>query len=141
MYVHLVFSTQGRAPFLTDPDLRAELHRYLGGESGRLGYASLCVGGTSDHVHILARQGKTLAVSEWVSKVKSHSSKWMKESVKEFSWQAGYGAFSVGPREVEEIRRYVLNQEEHHRIVTFQEELLGMLKEVGIDYDERYLWD
>lgn len=141
MYVHLVFSTKGRTPLLNDPEVRAELHRYLGGESGRLGYSSLGVGGTADHVHMLARQGKTLAVADWVGKVKSHSSNWIKDHVRGFTWQAGYGAFSVSPREVEEVRRYVLGQEEHHRTVSFQEEFRRILEELGVPYDEKYVWD
>ena len=144
VYIHIVFSTDDRRPFLKDPTLRAELHSYLGGASNALGCASLVVGGVEDHVHVLARQSRTISLSDWVRKVKTSSSQWLKRqdaSLSTFAWQSGYGAFSVGSKGVELVRGYIQNQEEHHRHFSFQDEFLQLLKEHGLEWDERYLWD
>jgi hypothetical protein len=83
-------------------------------------------------------------VSGLIKELKLESSKWMKgksASLAEFYWQNGYGAFSVSPAHVEPLRAYILNQEEHHRIETFQDEFRRLLKKYGIEWDERYVWD
>jgi REP element-mobilizing transposase RayT len=94
--VHLVFSTKGRHPFLATEQQRAAVHRYLAAVSARLGCPAISVGGTADHVHCLARQGRTITVAEWVKELKRTSSQHAKTqaaSLHDFQWQAGYGAF------------------------------------------------
>ena len=144
VYVHIVFSILDRRPFLQEPVLLAEMHAYLGGTSDKLGCQPLLIGGVADHVHILARQGRTIALSDWVGKLKSSSSGWIKErqpSLTRFAWQAGYGAFSVGVAEVEHVRQYIRGQEEHHRTWSFQDEFRKLLQESGMDWNEKHVWD
>ena len=144
IYVHVVFSTKERRAFLQDEAIRNELHHYLGGACNNLGCPVLRVGGTADHVHILCRLGRTISVADLVKELKRDSSQWLKTksaALVDFYWQSGYGAFSVSPSHVELLRRYIANQEEHHRQVTFQDEFRRLLKKYGLDWDERYVWD
>jgi putative transposase len=144
IYLHLIYSTKDRRPFLTDRNLRGELHSYLGGTCNKLECPVLCVGGVADHVHILCRFGRTIEVSDLLQNLKKESSAWLKEqprSLDGFYWQAGYGAFSVSPSHVEPLRKYIANQEMHHTKETFQDEFRRLLKIYGIEYDERYVWD
>ena len=142
-YVHIVFSTKNRQPFI-DKSIKDELHAYLGGVCKELGCPVLAVGGVEDHVHILCLLSKTIALSELVGKVKANSSKWIKtkgEQYATFYWQNGYGGFSVNPTETEVVIKYIQNQEEHHKTRTFQEEYRLFLKKYQVEYDERYVWD
>ncbi len=84
-----------------------------------------------------------MPASKAVQLVKGGSSKWIHEtygSLRRFAWQEGYGAFSIGAAEVEAVSAYIVSQEEHHRVRTFQEEYLAFLKEYNVEYDERYVW-
>jgi REP element-mobilizing transposase RayT len=97
-----------------------------------------------DHVHILFALSRTECLADIVGKVKGSSSVWIKEQwprQKDFAWQAGYGALSVGQGEVEVVVHYIQNQEEHHRKLTFQEEYRMWMRLAGIELDERYVWD
>jgi putative transposase len=142
-YVHLVFSTKHRHE-LIHPPVEAELHAYLGGICKNLECHPLKVGGHTDHIHILCMLSKKIPLMKLLEEVKSHSSKWMKtkdESLKNFYWQDGYGAFSVNPSEVDAVINYIANQKEHHRAKTFQDEYRSFLKKYNVEYDERYVWD
>jgi len=142
--VHFVFSTKRRYPFLADKTVRDEMHAYLGGTCNAVGCPVLIVGGVADHVHILCSLTRKLSVADVIGEVKRESSKWVKTKgimLKKFAWQNGYGAFSVGQLEVERVRAYIAGQEEHHRKRSFQDEYREFLKEFGVDYDERYVWD
>lgn len=139
--VHVVFSTKGRRPLLDDSAFRGELHAYIGAVSGRLGCPSLVVGGSDDHIHILARLARTIAVSDWVKEVKRVSSSFAKGRVQGFAWQSGYGAFSVDPGNKDRVAGYIGGQAEHHRKASFQAELRRLLAEHGVEWDERYVWD
>ena len=142
-YIHLVFSTKHREPLIKSP-IQSELHAYLGGICRELECPTLKVGGYIDHIHILLKLSKKVALMTLVEKVKSHSSKWMKTkdpSLNNFYWQNGYGAFSVNPSEVERVIAYIENQDTHHAIQTFKSEYLAFLKKYRVEYDERYLWD
>jgi putative transposase len=144
IYLHLVFSTKERRPFLQDAAIRDEAHRYLGGTCNNLGCPVLRVGGVADHVHVLCLLGRTISVADLVKELKRESSKWAKtkaDALGEFYWQNGYGAFSVSPGHVELVRNYIVNQEEHHRQVTFQDEFRRLLTKYGVEWDERYVWD
>ncbi|MBN1867772.1 transposase [Candidatus Sumerlaeota bacterium] len=144
VYLHLVFSTKNRTPLLRERPFREHAHEYLGGVSKTLGCPPIRVGGTEDHVHILSRLGRTITIANWVKEVKRISSIWVDEQdigVPDFHWQAGYGAFSVGHRELDRIVGYVQGQEEHHRTVSFQDELRRLLREHDLEFDEEHLWD
>jgi REP element-mobilizing transposase RayT len=144
IYLHLVFSTKDRHPFLVTRPLQSEVHAYLAGACNNMRCPALAVGGIQDHVHILCRLARTLTVADLVRDLKKESSKWLKTKATDltiFDWQNGYGAFSVGPSDVERVSNYIAHQEEHHRQVTFQDEYRRMLALAGLQPDERYLWD
>jgi REP element-mobilizing transposase RayT len=140
--VHALFSTKQRQPWLK-ADIREEMFCYLGGAVNALGGQSLLVNGPGDHVHMLFVQPPVLSISTLMEKVKANSSGWVKERWPDrgyFGWQTGYAAFSVSRSHVEQVKRYIRNQEEHHRKVSFQEELLAFLNKQGIEYDPRYVF-
>jgi REP element-mobilizing transposase RayT len=144
VYLHLVFSTKGREPWLQDPVLRAECHAFLGGVSKQLDCPPVIVGGVADHVHLLARFGRGVTQSDWVKELKRVSSRWIKERggrMAGFAWQGGYGVFSVSASALEDVEKYIQNQEEHHRKVTFQDEFRKFLQKHRVEWDERYVWD
>ena len=144
IYLHIVFSTKNRRPFLQDAAIRDELHKYLGGTCNNRGCPVLRVGGVADHVHVLCRLGKTISVADLVKELKRESSQWVKTKgpeLEDFYWQSGYGAFSVSPAHVEVLREYIGKQEELHRTVTFQDEFRRLLAKYGVEFDERYVWD
>jgi REP element-mobilizing transposase RayT len=137
--IHGLFSTKDRQPWLT-AEIREEVFRYLGGTTNELGGHSLLVNGPRDHVHMLFVQPRTLSIASLMEKVKSHSSGWVKgrwPKLGYFGWQAGYAAFSVSKSHLEQVKRYIGNQEEHHRRVSFQEELVAFLNKQGVEYDPR----
>ena len=144
IYLHIVFSTKDRRPFLTDKEFRGRTDAYLAGISRNLDCPSLIVGGVEDHVHILCRFDKTIEVATLLRELKRDSSKWIKTEqprLAEFHWQAGYGAFSISPSHVDALKEYILKQEEHHRRESFQDEFRRLCKKYGIEIDERYVWD
>jgi REP element-mobilizing transposase RayT len=139
--VHLVFSTKNREPTVHS-DLRQRLHAYLVGCFRNLECPSLQTGGTADHVHALLMLSRTASIADVAEQLKKSSSKWMKQQgVATFAWQAGYGAFSIGESQVPALVRYIVKQEEHHRRVTFQDELRRLLNRYNVTYDERYVWE
>lgn len=140
--VHTVFSTKDRRPFLRDQELRDELHCYLGGILTRLNCQSIIVGGVEDHVHLLSTLARTCGAAEMVKEVKRGSSLWLKgKGLEEFACQNRYGVFSIGFSQIPVARDYIVNQEEHHRRSTYQDEFRLLLKRYEIEYDERYVWD
>jgi len=141
---HIVFSTKNRHPFLVDRAIREEMHSYLGGTCKSLDCPILKVGGVADHVHVFCGLSRTLSIADLVGEIKQESSKWVKSKggiLTKFSWQNGYGAFSVGQSGIDRMRKYIANQEEHHKKKTFQEEYRAFLIEYGIQFDERYVRD
>jgi len=139
--VHLVFSTKNREPFITD-DHRQDAFNYLGGTLNGLGCPTICTGGVADHVHFLFGLSRTLSISDVVEELKKESSKWAKEAIHSaFYWQNGYGTFSVSPSNIDQVKKYIENQEQHHRTVSFQDEFREMLRRHEIEWDERYVWD
>lgn len=145
VYLHAVFSTKDRRPFLRETSLRNEMHAYLGGISKQLDCAPVIVGGIDDHMHLLARFGRTITQADWIKEIKRVSSGWVKERAPEdcgnFAWQAGYGVFSVSPSRLDAVREYIATQESHHRQATFEDEFRGLLRKHGMVWDERYVWD
>jgi REP element-mobilizing transposase RayT len=144
LYVHIVYSTKNRTPWLNDEALRTGLHDYIAGICRGQDSPSLAVDGATDHVHILCRLSKMLGVAELIRELKRDSTKWVKievPSLKEFHWQAGYGAFSVSPAHVKPLKAYIANQMEHHRQISFQEEFRLLCEKYGVAIDERYVWD
>lgn len=144
VYLHTVFSTKDRVPCLSDMALRTDLHAYMGGIMKKLGCNPVAIGGVADHVHILSTLSRTVTIAEFVKETKRISTDWLNDQKTfqaRFKWQAGYGAFSVSPTHVDGVTRYIENQEEHHRTVTFKEEFIALLEKNGLSYDERWVWD
>ena len=144
VYLHLVFSTKDRRPFLRDKTVRDALHAYMGGVSKTLDCPPLIVGGVEDHVHLLSRFARTITQAEWVKELKRVSNGWLKEQgcdCGDFEWQGGYADFSVSQSNLEQVKQYIASQEEHHRKTTFQDELRTLLRKHEIEFDERYVWD
>ena len=141
VYVHLVFSTKSRQPFLNSLELRNKLHAYMSGICKNMQSPALDIGGTEDHVHILCRLGRETKIADLVRNLKSDSTKWIKDMLPMFGWQAGYGAFSISPSHAEALKQYINNQMEHHREESFQDEFRRLLQKYQIPYDEQYVWD
>lgn len=140
---HIIFSTKERAPSL-DADLKERLFSYMGGIVRELGGVALSINGPADHVHVLASLPPTIAPSEFLGKLKANSSGWVHKNFpqrQEFKWQVGYSAFSVSVSQKQVVLDYIANQEEHHRTVSFKEELIAFLKKHDVEYDERYVFD
>lgn len=140
---HIVFSTKGRAPLISE-EVKEPLYEYMGGIIRGEGGILLEIGGMPDHVHLLAKFKTDIAVATMVKKIKGKSSKWrndVRDQAERFQWQEGYGAFSVSESLVKKVRNYIRTQEEHHRRVSFKEELIALLRKHRIPYDERYLLD
>ncbi|OWK36262.1 transposase [Fimbriiglobus ruber] len=139
--IHLVFSTKHREPFL-GADSRERAFAYLAGTLNELNNPAILVGGMSDHVHLLFVLARSQPLSKVVEIVKKQSSKWAKEHVHPgFYWQTGYGAFSVSPSNIPDVKAYIANQEKHHNGLTFQDEFRELLRRHGVEWDEKYLWD
>jgi REP element-mobilizing transposase RayT len=141
--IHLIFSTRDRQRFL-EPALRSDLHRYMAAVLRKELSPALLINSVWDHVHVLFNLHRTRALSDVVMETKRSSSKWLKtqgEQLLQFHWQAGFGAFSIGQSAVEEVLRYIRDQEAHHHRVSFQDEFREFLKRYEIEYDERYVWD
>ena len=141
--LHIVFSTKERRPWL-NPEIRPRLHAYLATLCRDCGCEAYRVGGAADHVHIAARLDRTITQADLLEKIKKTSSAWLKRQgsqYREFFWQGGYGDFSIGWSQLEELLRYIDHQEQHHRRQTFQEEYRDLLMKYRVQFDERYVWD
>lgn len=141
--LHLVFSTKGREPTITDA-VREPLQRYLTGILTDLDSPVLAINSVRDRVHVVFVLNKNRALADVVMEVKRGTSRWLKTQApgfKGFGWQTGYGAFSVSQSSLAEVKAYVDGQAEHHRVKTFQEEFRAFLKRHDLQFDERYLWD
>ena len=143
LLIHVVFSTKDRNPVF-GPKIRSSLHPYLASVARNTNCECYRVGGVEDHVHLAIRLARTLTTANLVETLKTSSSKWLKTQSTElsnFAWQRGYGAFSVGPSDLDALRHYIDTQESHHQTRTFQQEYRVLLTKYGIAYDERYVWD
>ena len=141
--IHVVFSTKDRRPWL-DPVIRPRMHAYLATICRDCECQAYRVGGTADHVHIAARLARTITQADFLEKIKKTSSAWIKkqgEQYADFFWQGGYGDFSIGWSQLDDLVRYIDDQEQHHRRKTFQEEYLQLLRKYRVAFDERYLWE
>ncbi len=139
---HIIFSTKDRKPLLIQ-ELQEELYRYVGGIIKGEGGILLQIGGMPDHIHLVVKLKPIHTLSEVMRKVKGNSSKWINEQKKltgRFSWQEGYGAFTVSESQIPTVVEYVKEQENHHETLSFKDEFILILKRHQVQYDERYLW-
>ncbi len=135
-FTHVVFSTKDRRG-LIPIELQPRLIAYFGGIVRKLGLNSLAIGGTTNHVHILVSLPPSARLAEVVQKLKANSSRWLGEQGLAFEWQKGYGAFSVSPSMLDVVRAYIEKQEEHHRVRSFDEEFLTLLRKSGVRFEEK----
>jgi REP element-mobilizing transposase RayT len=140
LHYHLVFGTKNREPLIA-PEWRLRLHEYLGGTIAGLGGIPQGIGGMADHVHLLIGLRATHCLSDVLRELKKASSAWVHETINlpPFAWQEGYAAFTVSVTARDAIRAYIADQEEHHRVKSFREELVAMLDKAGIEYDPKYI--
>ena len=136
-YVHLIFGTKDRRKIITK-ELQPRLWAYLKGIGKNHEMIVLAVSGTEDHVHILFHLPPKLALAKAVLLLKANSSKWMSEQGIKFSWQEGYGAFSVSASNLDQVVRYIQNQDAHHRKTSFEDEFRALLRKHGVEYDPQY---
>jgi putative transposase len=139
LYVHLVFSTKNRHPWIVSP-WRLTLHRYLGGTWNNLGGEIEIVEGVADHVHLLGSFKATQCLADTMRELKRSSSSWVHQEIQlsEFTWQDGYSAFSVSATSCGAVRRYIENQEQHHATTDYRAELQTMLRRANVHYDQRF---
>ena len=148
LYVHIVFHVNLVSKTYIPNELLPILHAYLATVCNNHNSPAIIVGGTYDHVHILCRMSKNIALAELLQELKTNSSKWIKTKSHEygtilskFSWQKGYGAFSVSSSQTENVKSYISNQKDHHQKLTFKEEYILFLNKHNLEYDEKYLWN
>ena len=136
---HIVFSTKDRRPL---PDYEIRLHDYIGGTVRALGGISLALNGTEDHVHLLAKLRPDRTLSDVVRKLKANASGWMHRvfpRIENFTWQQGYGAFTVSQSNVRKVTEYIARQKQHHQKISFRDEFIEFLIANEIQFDERYI--
>jgi len=134
--IHCIFSTKERRSLIA-ADRMSDLYSYLGGIARSEGFSLICAGGTANHVHLLFILPATKPLATAVQKLKGSSSRWMGAG---FAWQEGYGAFSVSPSRVHVVKKYIRNQEQHHRKRSFEDEFSSLLRSCGIEYDAQYVF-
>lgn len=139
---HIIFSTKDREPLITKT-LQPRLYEYIGGIVRKQGGIALAINGMKDHVHLFAKLRQDKALSDMIRDFKAHSSGWMHKvfpAFKDFTWQNGYGAFTVSASQACDVKRYIEQQKERHHKRTFEKEFISFLRANEIEFDERYLW-
>ena len=143
LLLHVVFSTKGRTPWITD-DVADRLYPYIGGivraERGVL----YDIGGVEDHVHLYLRWRPDGSVSDLMRTVKARSSKWVHDTYSKlgiFAWQEGYSVFSVSKSQEDAVKNYIAGQADHHKKEDFKSELLRTLRAHGVEFDDKYVFD
>ena len=142
LLAHIVFSTKERRNLITSA-VESELHAYLGGICRNRESPALAVGGTETHVHLLISLSKKMAITDLMMVLKKDSSRWIKTkgpTFRDFHWQDGYGAFTIGESQVGAVTDYVRGQKDRHKTLTFEEELVALAERYGVAFDPRYLW-
>jgi REP element-mobilizing transposase RayT len=135
-FIHCIFSTKDRCPIIRDEKM-PELFAFFGGIAKDEGLELIIANGTSNHVHLLFVLPATQSLAYAIQKLKGSSSRFMGNR---FSWQQGYGAFSVSPSHIPIVKKYIQNQKQHHRKQNFEDEFTTLLRNCGVAYDERYVF-
>ncbi|MDM8548384.1 IS200/IS605 family transposase [Candidatus Venteria ishoeyi] len=141
--LHIVFSTKNRTDLIL-PAIETELYAYMAEIYRNESCPALIINGTTNHVHSLCRLERTVSVAHLLEQVKKGTSKWVKTKGSEFSdftWQTGYGAFSIGASNIQALTAYIHNQKQHHQTLSFEDEYRVLLKKYDVTFDERYVWD
>ncbi len=143
IYIQAVFAVKGRDN-LIQADWKSTLHAYMAGIIKAKGHKPILINGIENHVHVFFGLKPAMAVADLIRDVKNNSTNFINENgwVRDrFAWQEGYGAFSYGHSQIDQVYKYIQNQEAHHRKKTFREEYLEFLQKFDVPYDERYLFD
>ena len=142
IYIHLIFGTKGRKDYI-NPAIEDKLHAYMAGILKNLNSPAIKINSVPDHIHILFRLSKNHALSKVLEEIKKITSKWMKDQgIIDFTWQIGYGAFSVSSSKLDVVKRYIENQKEHHQKTSFKDEFEKFITEYDLlDYSPKYFWD
>jgi putative transposase len=143
LYVHAVFSPKGKTSLLTD-SIRGNVHKYIYGILKKKKCYPVAINGTKDHIHILYGFPPIISISDLIRDIKRSSALYINERLNtylKFSWQEGYGAFTVGYRDLDRVYKYILNQEAHHSSNSFKNEYMILLKDEGIEFDPKYLYE
>ncbi len=138
--IHVVFSTKGRRKMVPSK-MKKRLWSYVAGICKNEKVFVHAIGGMEDHIHLLLQLPATVALASVVASIKSNSSRWMGEQGHDFSWQKGYGGFSVSASNRATVVRYIQNQESHHKKMSFEEEFIAFLKKHGVEFDPKYVFD
>ena len=144
VWLHIVFSTKNRQAFLREPKFRVEVFRILAHYVKDTKCIVATVGGWEDHVHLLVGLSRTKTIADLLEHIKTESSKWAKDAEHGnslFSWQAGYGAFSVSHSVVPNVVKYIKQQDRHHAEQSYQDEYRRICLRHDVKIDERYVWD
>jgi REP element-mobilizing transposase RayT len=142
IHLHVIFAVKNHNALIQD-SWEEKLYKYITGIVQQYGHKLLQINGMPDHIHLLIGMRPTQSLSDLMKQIKASSTKWINENQwtrHQFSWQAGYGAFSYGKSEVSRVTEYIQNQKEHHRTKTFTEEYMEFLKAFEVDFDERYIF-
>lgn len=143
IYIQVVFAVQGRANLIGD-NFKTDLHKYIAGIISGKDQKSIIVNGMPDHIHAFIGLKPAMAISDLVRDIKNNSSNFINDHklVKgKFQWQEGYGVFSYGQSQIENVYNYILNQEAHHKKKTFRQEYISFLTAFKIEFDEKYLFE
>ena len=143
LYVHIVFHIKNPIAMIRQEDIK-DLCAYIGAIIKENDSIPITINGTANHMHIFCVMSKNIALAKFTEEIKRHSSRWIKTlnpGYNQFSWQGGYSGFSVSPLLHDKTKKYIENQEEHHKTISFKDELLAFLKEYNLDYDDRYLFN
>jgi REP element-mobilizing transposase RayT len=143
LYIQLVFAVKNRHALLSDK-IRPDIFKYMGGIISEMHHKPLIINGPPNHVHILFGLNPSKSISETVLNIKRSTSLYInreKLCTSKFSWQEGYGAFSYSKSQIDRVYHYIQNQEQHHKKKTFKEEYVGFLKNLEIEYNEKFLFD
>lgn len=140
IYVHIIFHVHDKT---ICREHQLGLWSYIAGIARGMKSMVIIVGGEPDHIHLLCTLPRDITIASFMQEIKQNSSKWIKTmgtTYNDFSWQRGYGIFSVSQSQLETVRKYITNQEEHHKKVSFKDEYLDWLKAYNIDYNLDYLF-
>ena len=143
IFLHIIFGTKNREPYIDDT-ICGELCSYLTTVLKNLDCDVIAINAPKNHIHTLCELSKDITIPSLIEKMKTTTSRWIKTKglkFRNFHWQGGYGVFSVSPSLIESAKKYIFNQQEHHRKKTFQDEFRQFLKKYGVKYDEKYVWD
>ena len=142
IYLHIIFATKERIPFIKE-NIESELFSFIGGTIKNLNGFPHLINGTSDHIHILASSSKSVSLTDFLKKIKHDSSLWIKNKggdYSDFAWQRGYGVFSVSSSRLQVVKKYIANQKEHHKEETVEEEFAKFFKEYRLNYNSQFFW-